>query len=117
MEITEDVTATLLKVTVLHGCFSRFLNCANGTKSRKASHQDYTLGSCFEQMLSIEFFLILLLGKSRIIWIKALKVIRKFKGRRSLIYSLYVMSKSTNSRDHPFNHSHKKQIAWRHGPS
>ena len=30
--------ATLLKVTLLHGCFSRFLNCANGTKSRKASH-------------------------------------------------------------------------------
>ena len=30
--------ATLLKVTLLHGCFSRFLNCANGNKSRKASH-------------------------------------------------------------------------------
>ena len=29
--------ATLLKVTVLHGCFSRFLNCTNGTKSRNAS--------------------------------------------------------------------------------
>ena len=24
--------ATLLKVTLLHGCFSRFLNCINGTK-------------------------------------------------------------------------------------
>ena len=30
--------ATLLKVTLLHGCFSRFLNCTNGTKSYKASH-------------------------------------------------------------------------------
>ena len=30
--------ATLLKVTRLHGCFSRFLNCINGAKSRKASH-------------------------------------------------------------------------------
>ena len=30
--------ATLLKVTLLHGCFSRFLNCTNGTKSRNASH-------------------------------------------------------------------------------
>ena len=30
--------ATLLKVTPLHGCFSRFLICINGTKSRKASH-------------------------------------------------------------------------------
>ena len=30
--------ATLLELTLLHGCFSRFLNCANGTKSRDASH-------------------------------------------------------------------------------
>ena len=29
---------TLLKVTLLHGCFSRFLNCIDGTKSRKKSH-------------------------------------------------------------------------------
>ena len=28
--------ATSLKVTLLHRCFSRFLNCTNGTKSRKA---------------------------------------------------------------------------------
>ena len=28
----------LLKVTLLHRCFSRFLNCTNGTKSRNASH-------------------------------------------------------------------------------
>ena len=28
---------TLLKVTLLHGCFSRFLNCTNGTKLRNAS--------------------------------------------------------------------------------
>ena len=26
------------EVTILHGCFSRFSNCANGTKSRKTSH-------------------------------------------------------------------------------
>ena len=30
--------ATLLKLTLLHGCFSRFLNCTNATKSRNASH-------------------------------------------------------------------------------
>ena len=30
--------ATLLKVTLLHWCFSRFLNCTNGTKSRNAPH-------------------------------------------------------------------------------
>ena len=31
-------SATLLKVTLLHGCFSRFLNWTHGTKSRKTSH-------------------------------------------------------------------------------
>ena len=30
--------ATLRKVTLHHGNFSRFLNCINDTKSRKASH-------------------------------------------------------------------------------
>ena len=27
-----------VKLTLLHGCFSRFLNCPNGTKSLNASH-------------------------------------------------------------------------------
>ena len=31
------VEGTLLKLTLLHGCFSRFLNCTNSTKSRNAS--------------------------------------------------------------------------------
>ena len=30
--------ATLRKLTLLHGCFSGFLNCTNGTKSRNSSH-------------------------------------------------------------------------------
>ena len=30
--------ATLLKLTLIHGCFSWFLNCTNGTKSRNAPH-------------------------------------------------------------------------------
>ena len=30
--------ATLLKVTLLHECFSRFLNCTNCIKLRKTSH-------------------------------------------------------------------------------
>ena len=30
-----------LKVTLLHWCFSRFLNCANDTKSVKASHMKF----------------------------------------------------------------------------
>ena len=31
----------LLKVTLLHGRFSHFLNCTNGTKSRNVSHIIY----------------------------------------------------------------------------
>ena len=34
------------KVTLLQGCFSRFLNCTNGTKSRKALRSTIILG-CF----------------------------------------------------------------------
>ena len=30
--------ATFLKVSLLCGCFLHFLNCANGTKSHRASH-------------------------------------------------------------------------------
>ena len=30
--------ATLLKVRLLHGCLSSFLNCTDGNKSRNASH-------------------------------------------------------------------------------
>ena len=35
------IVPTLLKVTLSHGCFSRFLNCTNGTKSRNPSHFMY----------------------------------------------------------------------------
>ena len=37
-KVYELKPATLLKVTLLHGCSSWLLNCANGTKLRKASH-------------------------------------------------------------------------------
>ena len=33
--------ATLLKASLLHGYFSRFLNCTNGIKSRKGSYFSY----------------------------------------------------------------------------
>ena len=33
--------STLLKLTLLHGCFSRFLNGTNGTKLRNASHIEF----------------------------------------------------------------------------
>ena len=34
-------TVTLLKVTLVHGSFSRFANCTNGIKSHKASQIQY----------------------------------------------------------------------------
>ena len=37
-QLTTLLKVTLLKVKVFHGCFSRFLNRANGTKSRQAFH-------------------------------------------------------------------------------
>ena len=40
--------ATLLKVTLLHGCFSPFLNCTNGTESRKASEMKFSVLQFFE---------------------------------------------------------------------
>ena len=36
--LLRECLPTLLKLALLHGCFSRFLNCANGTESRNASH-------------------------------------------------------------------------------
>ena len=36
---THGGAVLLPKVTLLHGCFSRFLNCTNGTKSRKTSNR------------------------------------------------------------------------------
>ena len=35
------VVILVLKLTLLHGCFSCFLNCTNGTKSRIAPHIFY----------------------------------------------------------------------------
>ena len=35
---TMEFFAKTTKITVLHGCFSDFLNCTNGAKSHKASH-------------------------------------------------------------------------------
>ena len=38
----------LRKVKLLHRCFSRFLNCSNGTKSRKASHKKESIETNIE---------------------------------------------------------------------
>ena len=48
-------TATLLKVILIHGHFSRFLNCANGAKSRKASQVLYMANVIFVLDLILEF--------------------------------------------------------------
>ena len=41
--------ATLLKVTLLHGCFLCFLNCAHGTKSRNTPQLQKLDLKCFEK--------------------------------------------------------------------
>ena len=44
-QFTPDTTlkpATLLKVTILNGCFSRFLNSTSGIKLHKVSHISLT---------------------------------------------------------------------------
>ena len=38
VKLQTNFTSTLVNVTFLHGIFSRFLNCTNSIKSRKASH-------------------------------------------------------------------------------
>ena len=44
-----EVLILVLKVTLVLGCFSYFLNCTNGTKSRNALHiYDLTCYECFE---------------------------------------------------------------------
>ena len=51
---------SLLKITLLHGCFSRFLNCTNGTKLRRASHIfcSFMEKQCFfVNIINIEKFL------------------------------------------------------------
>ena len=47
-----------LKVTLHHECFSRFLNCTNGTKSRNASQCLFTSEDTERYTFNLEFFLI-----------------------------------------------------------
>ena len=39
-QFKKQICTTLLKLTLLHGCFSRFLNCTNVTKSGNASYME-----------------------------------------------------------------------------
>ena len=50
--------ATLLKVTLLHGCFSRFLNCADFTKLHKTSQ--IIVSASKPSLSNFSFFLIVL---------------------------------------------------------
>ena len=45
----QALACNLLKVTFLHGCFSRFLNCGRGTKLRNAPHVCPIDGGKFEE--------------------------------------------------------------------
>ena len=48
---------TLIKVTLLHGCFSCFLNCTNGTKSRKVADLKNWKTLCYNFIAVLEFTL------------------------------------------------------------
>ena len=50
----------LLKVSLLRGCFSRFLNCTNGTKLCKASH-------LMKYLIRIKVFISFIIAKSFIL--------------------------------------------------
>ena len=52
------VAKTLRKLTLLHGCFSRFLNCTNGTKSRNAPHFRLTNERKNKRMKHVFYWLI-----------------------------------------------------------
>ena len=49
-KVTGWKPATLLKLTLLHRCFSRFLSCANGTKLRNASDMIYIVVSFYPSL-------------------------------------------------------------------
>ena len=46
MKVAGLQPATLLKVTILHEFFSRFLNCTNGAKSRNVSQMQSRNTAC-----------------------------------------------------------------------
>ena len=48
--------ATLLKSTLLHGCFSRFLNCTNSTKSRNAPYMKNLSSKTIKNIKTISYF-------------------------------------------------------------
>ena len=55
--------ATLLKLILLHGCFSRFLNCTNGTKWSNASHISIISESANSSILQMNWLTAQYMGK------------------------------------------------------
>ena len=50
---------TLLELTLLHGYFSRFLNCTNGTKSRNAQHLAIHVSSFTQDLIRADSSILL----------------------------------------------------------
>ena len=50
----KNIQGALLKVTLLHGCFSQFLKCKNAIKSCKASHINCFISSQSNQNIPIK---------------------------------------------------------------
>ena len=84
------VLILVLELTLRHGCFSRFLNCTNGAKSRNASH--IPTASLFPVVL--------------ILWPKCL-----FAGLKSLIKQKKKIACLTRS-FFPYKHSHKNSTKF-----
>ena len=64
--------ATLLKVALLHGCFSRFLNGANDIKSRKAAY-------LFLKMSLYDYALAFIFINFNMFYVQALRLALLFK--------------------------------------
>ena len=78
---------TLIKVTLHHGCFSRFLNCTSGTKSRNASN-------IWKSVISQP-----VLTLSRYCWLEILRGNHRYlpTKKTSIINSVYVKSSGLKS--------------------
>ena len=94
--------ATLLKVALLQGCFSRFVNCANGTKSRNASHTLYLKYYFIERYLSVCFQYFLCFS----IRVQGCALYRK----KNTPANLYFMTAYSKEKGHTF-HKDKKDNA------
>ena len=83
--------ATLLRVTLFHGCFSRLLNFAHGTKPRNAPH----IGLSFSWKTTSD-----VRGRCKMFLIRLLKVVRGFlkhSGQDQELLWIFVKGASSSS--------------------